>query len=147
MTNQIQDAILDAVETLFKNRIDKLEVDKTVTATIIKCTNSITGEYLCSYNGGNLYAYALENASYTTGSTVYVLVPLGDFSKKKTIVSKAQALEDDSNISFVSSALSNYNLLGKNPVEDKDNNLPIGMSSYIKDNYVLVYDRDNREES
>lgn len=147
MTNQVQDAILDAIDTLVNNRIDKMQVDKTVTATIVKCTNSITGEYLCSYNGGNLYAYALENASYTTGSTVYVLVPLGDFSKKKTIVSKAQALEDDSNISFVSSALSNYNLLGKNPVEDKDNNLPIGMSSYIKDNYVLVYDRDNREES
>jgi len=147
MSSNLQDAILSAVDTLLSNRIDKMQVDKTVTATIVKCTNSITGEYLCSYNGGNLYAYALENASYTTGSTVYVLVPLGDFSKKKTIVSKAQALEDDSNISFVSSALSNYNLLGKNPVEDKDNNLPIGMSSYIKDNYVLVYDRDNREES
>ena len=147
MTNQIQDAILDAVETLFKNRIDKLEVDKTVTATVVKCTNSITGEYLCSYNGGNLYAYALDNASYSTGSTVYVLVPLGDFSKKKTIVSKAQALEDDSNISFVSSALGNYNLLGKNSVEDNNNNLPVGMSSYLKDNYILLYDRDNREES
>lgn len=147
MSSNLQDAILSAVDTLLSNRIDKMQVDKTVTATIVKCTNSITGEYLCSYNGGNLYAYALENASYTTGSTVYVLVPLGDFSKKKTIVSKAQALEDDSNISFASSALSNYNLLGKNPVEDKDNNLPIGMSSYIKDNYVLVYDRDNREES
>lgn len=147
MTNQLQDAVLSAIDTLVNNRIDKMQVDKTVTATIVKCTNSITGEYLCSYNGGNLYAYALENASYTTGSTVYVLVPLGDFSKKKTIVSKAQALEDDSNISFVSSALSNYNLLGKNPVEDDDNNLPVGMSSYIKDNYILLYDRDNRESS
>ena len=147
MTNQVQDAILDAIDTLVNNRIDKMQVDKTVTATVVKCTNSITGEYLCSYNGGNLYAYALENASYSTGSTVYVLVPLGDFSKKKTIVSKAQALEDDSNISFVSSALGNYNLLGKNSVEDNNNNLPVGMSSYLKDNYILLYDRDNREES
>ena len=152
MTNQVQDAILSAIDTLTNNRIDKLEVDKTVTATIVKCTNSITGEYLCSYNGGNLYAYALENASYSTGSTVYVLVPLGDFTKRKTIVSKAQALEDDSNISFISSALSNYNLIGRNPIGENDNeevedSLPIGMFSYLKDNYILLYNRDDREHS
>ena len=150
MTNQIQDSVLDAIDTLFNHRIDKLEVDKTVTATIVECTNSITGEYLCSYNGGNLYAYASENSSYSTGSTVYVLVPLGDFSKRKTIVSKAQALEDDSNISFITSALSNYNLIGKNPVDENENSetsLPIGMSSYFKNNYILLYDRDDEENS
>lgn len=147
MTNQLQDAVLNAIDTLVNNRIDKMEVDKTVTATVVQCTNSITGEYLCSYNGGSLYAYALENASYSTGSTVYVLVPLGDFSKRKTIVSRAQAIENDSNISFVSSALSNYNLIGKNPVADKNNNLPAKMRSYLKNNYILLYDVDNPDSS
>ena len=139
MANQLQDAVLSAIDTLVSNRIDKIEADKTVTATIVQCTNSLTGEYKVSYNGGTMWAYAQEGATYSQNATVYVLVPQGDFTQKKTIVSKAQALEDDSNITFVSSALSNYNLIGKNPITDTFGQQPVQMCSYLKDNYVLLY--------
>ena len=142
MANQIQEAILSAVDTLVNNRIDKIEADKTVTATIVQCTNSLTNEYKVSYNGGMMFAYAQDGTSYSQNATVYVLVPQGDFTQKKTIISKAQALEDDSNITFVSSALSNYNLIGKNPISDPLGLQPVEMCSYLKDNYVLLYQRD-----
>lgn len=137
--NQIQDAIFSAIDTLVNNRIEKIEADKTVLATIVQCTNSLTGEYRVSYNGGSMFAYAIEGQTFITGMSVYVLVPQGDFTQKKTIIGKAQAVDDDLNISFVTSALSSYNLIGKNVIEDPSGIQPIQMCSFIKDNYVLLY--------
>ena len=145
MANQLQDAILDAIDTLVNHRIENLQADKTVTATIVQCTNSLTGEYKCSYNGGLLYAYAQEGVTYTQNQSVYILVPQGDFTQKKTIVSKTQAIEDDQNITFVSSALSNYNLIGKNPLSDNNKLYPVGLNSYLKNDYELLYQRDMDE--
>lgn len=147
MSQNLQDSILNAINTLVNNRIDKIQADKTVTATIIQCSNALTGEYIVSYNGGRMYAYAQEGASYTQNQSVYVLVPEGDFTKKKTIVSKTQALEDDQNISFISSALSNYNLIGKNPISDSKGLFPCGMYSYLKNNYVLLYQYGEESDS
>ena len=142
MAIDLQDAILKAVETLTDSRIDKLQLDKTITATVVQCTNSLTGEYKLSYNGGFIYGYAPEGTSYTQNQSVYVLVPEGDFTKKKIIVGKSQALEDDQNISFVASALSDYNLLGKNAISDPKSILPVEMCSYLKENYELLYQYD-----
>ena len=48
MAIDLQDAILKAVETLTDSRIDKLQLDKTITATVVQCTNALTGEYKLS---------------------------------------------------------------------------------------------------
>lgn len=135
LATNLQDTILQAVDTIVANRVSKLATDKTVTATIAGCTNALTREYLVSYNGGTMKAYAQEGATYTTNQTVYVLVPEGDFTNQKTIISVAQATEDDSNISFVASALSNYNLLGGNCWSDLYkliSNSGLGVRSYKK---------------
>ena len=135
----LQDAILNAVDTVVANRVSQIATDKTVTATVAGCTNSLTGEYLVSYNGGKLKAYAQEGNTYTQGQSVYVLIPEGDFSKKKNIVGVAQAAEDDNNISFVSSAISNYNLIGRNCLSDKYKVTPAGLRSYKKEDYKVLY--------
>lgn len=145
MATNLQDTILQAVDTIVANRVSQLATDKTVTATIAGCTNALTREYLVSYNGGSMKAYAQEGATYTTNQTVYVLVPEGDFTNQKTIISVAQATEDDSNISFVSSALSNYNLLGGNCWSDLHKLIPnagLGVRSYKKEDCKVLYQRD-----
>lgn len=139
MANQVQDAILEAIDTLVNHRIENLQADKTITATIVSCTNALTGEYKVSYNGGFLYAYAQDGVSYTQNASVYVLIPQGDFTQKKTIISKTQAISNDQNISFVSSALSDYNLIGKNPLIDNSGVQPVGLNSYLKNDYALLY--------
>lgn len=138
----LQDVVLEAVDTIVSNRIEQIATDKTVTATVAGCTNSLTGEYLVSYNGGKLKAYAQEGNTYTQGQSVYVLIPEGDFTKKKNIVGVAQAAEDDNNISFVSSAISNYNLIGRNCLSDKDKVTPTGLRSYKKEDYKVLYKKD-----
>ena len=145
LATNLQDTILQAVDTIVANRVSQLATDKTVTATIAGCTNALTREYLVSYNGGTMKAYAQEGATYTTNQTVYVLVPEGDFTNQKTIISVAQATEDDSNISFVSSALSNYNLLGGNCWSDLYKLIPnsgLGVRSYKKEDCKVLYQRN-----
>lgn len=142
MADNIQESILKAMDTLVTNRIDKIQADQTVVATIISCTNALTREYKVSYNGGFLYAYATEDTSYTQNASVYVLVPQGDFTQKKTILGKTQNLEDDQNISFVSSAINDYNLIGANAILDKANVQPGKLNSYKKESYCLFYQRD-----
>lgn len=144
---QLQDAILKAIDAITQTRIDKLQLDKTVTAVIVKCTNALSREYKCSYNGGNITAYAAEGATYTNGQSVYVLIPQSDMTKRKTIVGLSSAKEDDENISFVSSALSDYNLIGKNVISDKHTIQPVGLHSYKKEEYFLLYDYETREDS
>lgn len=144
---ELQDSILKAIDAITKTRIDKLQLDKTVTAEIIKCTNALSREYKCSYNGGNITAYAAEGATYTNGQSVYVLIPQSDITKRKTIVGVSSAKEDDENISFVSSALSDYNLIGKNVINDKKNIQPVGLHSYKKEEYFLLYDYATRNDS
>lgn len=145
MANQLQEAVFTAIDTLVSQRIDKLQLDKTVTATIVSCTNALTGEYKVSYNGGFMTAYANEGTTYNKNTEVYVLVPESDFTKQKYIVSKAQAISNDNNISFVSSALSNYNLIGRNIINNK--NMPQGVNSYLTKDMLLIYDRENTSES
>lgn len=143
---ELQDSILKAIDAITKTRIDKLQLDKTVTAEIIKCTNALSREYKCSYNGGNITAYAAEGTTYTNGQSVYVLIPQSDMTKRKTIVGVSSAKEDDENISFVSSALSDYNLIGKNVINDKKNIQPVGLHSYKKEEYFLLYDYATRND-
>ena len=146
MSNQVQlqDAILKAIDALTQQRIDKLQLDKTVTAVIVTCTNALTREYKCSYNGGNITTYAAEGTTYTNGQSVYVLIPQGDMTKRKVIIGESSAKEDDENISFVSSALSDYNLIGKNAITDKKQIQPVGLHSYKKEEYKLLYDYATR---
>ena len=144
MANKYQDAILNAVDYLVNNRVSSLDRDKTITATIVACNNAITQEYKISYNGGYLLAYAQENASYKRDTSVFVLVPEGDFSKKKTIVGLASSSSSDSNVSFVSSLVNDYNKIGENAFS---NQRRWGLNSYKKEDYKLIYQHGLSDET
>lgn len=149
MANQseLEKSLLEAIGYLVDNRVQNVDRDKTITATIVSCDNALEGKYKIQYNDGILTAYAQDGASYNTNQTVYVLIPLGDFSKKKTIIGKASNVSDDNNLTFVSSMLNSYNMIGRNVITDENNQTPIGLNTYYKDDYVLLYDRDYPEES
>lgn len=147
MADNIQEAILTAVDYLVSNRIDKIDRDKTIVATIVSCSNALTQEYKVSYNNGFLTAYAQEDASYNPNQEVYVLVPSGDFSKKKMIIGVASQLAGDDNVTFVSSLMNDYNMIGRNVISDPNNITPASLHSYLKEEYILLYDRDAEDDS
>lgn len=143
MADNYQDALIKAIETISKSQVDNLATDKTVTATIISCSNLLTNEYKVSYNGGIMYVYGSEGKTYAENSSVYVLVPEGDFTKKKIIIDSATYKENDQNISFISSIMSDYNLLGKNTLYEQDVHkiYPAGLNSYLSQDRLLLYQR------
>ena len=143
MADNYQDALIKAIETISKSQVDNLATDKTVTATIISCSNLLTNEYKVSYNGGIMYVYGSEGKTYAENSSVYVLVPEGDFTKKKIIIDSATYKEDDQNISFISSIMSDYNLLGKNTLYEQDGHkvYPAGLNSYLAQDRLLLYQK------
>ena len=144
MANKYQDAILNAVDYLVNNRVSSLDRDKTITATIVACNNSITQEYKISYNGGYLVAYAQENSSYKRDASVFVLVPEGDFSKKKTIIGLASSSSSGTSTSFVSSLINDYNKIGENAFS---NQRRWGLNSYKKEDYKLIYQHGLADET
>lgn len=146
-TSDLQGSLLQAIDYLVNNRIDKISKDVTITATIKKCTNSLTQEYQVNYNGGFLNAYAQEGASYSENQEVYVLIPENDWSKKKIIIGKASGVTEDDNITFVSSLINDYNMIGQNTIVDDKSSLPQGLHSYLKNEYILLYQRGDKEHS
>lgn len=147
MGNPYQDALAESIDYLIKNRVDKLDRDKTITATIITCLNSLTQEYKVEYNNGMFTAYAPEGSSYRQNQMVYVLVPEGDFTKKKIIIGAASTTAGDNNITFVSSLLNDYNTIGDNVIEDRNNIYPLGLHSYLKTDYQLFYSKQLTTEA
>ena len=146
-TSDLQGSLLQAIDYLVNNRIDKISTDVTITATIKKCINALTQEYQVNYNGGFLTAYAQDNVSYDENTTVYVLVPENDWSKKKLIIGKASKVTEDENITFVSSLINDYNMIGQNTLIDNKDSLPQGLHSYLKSEYILLYQHDDEEHS
>lgn len=146
-TSDLQGSLLQAIDYLVNNRIDKINRDTTITCTIKKCNNSLTQEYQVNYNGGFLNAYAQEGVSYSENQEVFVLVPEGDFTKRKLIIGKASQITEDENITFVSSLINDYNMIGQNTVVDTNNVLPQGLHSYLTSEYILLYQHGDEEHS
>ena len=111
MADNFQNSLLKAIDTLASYRIDQMDADKTVVATIVQCTNALTGEYLVKCDGGNMKAYAQGEATYSQDETVYVLVPKGDYTQKKMILSTMSSGSTD-NLTFVTSVTNDYNVSG-----------------------------------
>lgn len=148
MADNYQEALIKAIETISKSQVDSLATDKTVTATIASCSDLLTNEYKVSYNGGIMTVYGASGKTYSKGNSVYVLVPEGDFTKKKIIIDSASYKEDDQNISFISSIMNDYNLIGSNTLyEGKDNEdkvkkvYPVGLNSYFRQDAKLIYQK------
>ena len=146
-SSNLQDSLLQAIDYLINNRVDKISKDVTITATIKKVVNSLTGEYQVNYNGGFLNAYAQEGASYSENQEVYVLVPENDWSKRKLIIGKASQVTEDENITFVSSLINDYNMIGQNTIADTNSVLPQGLHSYLTSEYILLYQHGDEEHS
>lgn len=147
MADNYQEALIKAIETISKSQVDSLATDKTVTATITSCSDLLTNEYKVSYNGGIMTVYGASGKTYSKGNSVYVLVPEGDFTKKKIIIDSASYKEDDQNISFISSIMNDYNLIGSNTLYEGNNEgkvkkvYPVGLNSYFRQDAKLIYQK------
>ena len=90
---QITDELLETIDYIARARDAELSFDKTIIAEIVSLNNADTGEYFVEYQKGKFRAYAPIgiNYTYSKGTNVYVKIPGGDFTQKKTIEGKVSA--------------------------------------------------------
>ena len=88
--------ILDAIQMLVDNAVDKASFDKTIKGTISKCVDKQNGKYVVIYQDSSFYAYSNDTSQvYNAGTPVYVLVPRNDMTQTKTIIGSVNKLGSD----------------------------------------------------
>lgn len=133
MTN-IEKSICDAIEIIVNKSISDAKYDKTIQATIVKCIDQTIGRYEVKYQDSTFYAYAgSSDITYTSGSTVYILVPGNDMSADKTILGTTKKL----GINYVATTEEDedYQIIGNNCITSSE---PYGLQSYRASKQVRV---------
>ena len=119
-----QDAVFNALDTYFNQRTKDLRLDKTVTAIVKKSLGVYGGlaRYQVQYNGGLIEATATDtNATYIPNTSVYVMIPEGNFSNEKFIIGRASQLQSDRESAIVAATANKFSILGSNLLEGLNN--------------------------
>lgn len=124
--NELQNSLFEAMKVFSDYTAANSDATITIQAAITSIIDAGTGEYSVEYLGNTFSVYANSNVTYSVGDVVYVLVPDGDFSKNKVILSLvnpvAKTFINDADITKIYYEISD-NLI------DKDFGI-IKMSSY-----------------
>ena len=133
----LQETILRAMDAVVTQRNNELKLDKTITAIIKKNVGVRNNRaiYEVEYEGGRLVATAQNSTdSYIPNTSVYVLVPQGNFSNEKIIIGRASTISTDRSSSVVAAAANSYSIIGANLIEstsdEKIKNIEYGLHSF-----------------
>ena len=116
----LQETILRAMDAVVTQRNNELKLDKTVTAIVKKNVGTRNNRplYEVEYEGGRLVATAQNSTdSYVPNTSVYVLVPQGNFSNEKIIIGRASSINTDRSASVVAAAANSYSIIGSNLIK------------------------------
>jgi hypothetical protein len=134
----IEDNICEAIELIVDKSVKEAGFDRTIQATIKKCSDESTGYYQVKYQDSSFYAYAADpSISYSEGTAVYVLIPQNDMSKVKTILGSVDKIGDD--YLDTSEKDSNFEVIGANGISQTS---LYNLSSY-KTELKEIYNADS----
>lgn len=92
-SNQISEAILEAINIISDKKISKAEFSSTIQGTIVDCKDASLGKYLVKYQDSLLEAYSTSpSVSYSKDSLVYIFVPDGNLKEYKVILGTTKQL-------------------------------------------------------
>ena len=144
MSNNYENIICEAIETLVDKAVSQAEYDKTIQATIIEHTDATIGKYKVKYQDSTFYAYATDvSAHYSFGSCVYILIYTNKMENDKTIIGAVEKL--GTNYISIIDDEDTYNYIGKNLTTIKEEE---GICSYKKFNteyndFKILFDKNN----
>lgn len=84
---EYNEILCQAIDTIVKERLAQIKFDETISCVIVDNTERKKGKYRVQYGSITFDAYG-ENTTYDINTTVYVLIPKGDYSQKKIIICK-----------------------------------------------------------
>ena len=79
--------ICQAIDTIVKQRLSTVNFNSTITGIIVDNSERDKGKYKIQYGSMTFDAYS-ENLMYDNNTDVQVLIPNGDYSSQKIILSK-----------------------------------------------------------
>jgi len=136
----ITDQLLDAVQVLVDDAVNKAGYDKTVQAVIAQCVSVTKGQYTVKYQGGYFYAYSQDpDVIYTPETQVYVLIPGNDMSRTKTILGTVDKLGD--NFTYKEEIASVYENTGSN-ICSTESGTEFELHSYKATDNITLYEKD-----
>ena len=115
--SNIQESIFKAIDVITDKKIGEIKFDKTIECIIENDAEADKGKYTARYQDIIINIFSNNNTvRYGHGTNVYVLVPQGDFSNKKTIIGKVENVGEE----FISidSILDKVETIGENYVAE-----------------------------
>lgn len=89
--NNIQEALFKTIETITNGKLSQIKFDKTIEAIVMSDEKANLGEYELKYQDLLFTGYSSNGTSqFRKDDTVLVLIPDGDMSKRKTIISSSK---------------------------------------------------------
>ena len=79
--------ICQAIDTIVQQRLPQIKFDETILCIVKDNSKKHLGHYTVQYGSMVFEAYG-ENKTYEKNSQVYVLIPKGDYTQKKIIISQ-----------------------------------------------------------
>lgn len=134
--NNIEEQVCDAIGILVNEGVESAGYDKTISAQVIECVDTLKGKYKIKYQDAYYYATSDNiEVEYTKNTQVYILVPGNDFSREKKIIGTVKDLGD----AYVSTwnAENEYVMVGRNCAEIVAEEEPLGLCSYKSGKYTL----------
>lgn len=145
-TQAMQESLLKAADIIVTQRINELQLDKTITAIVRKNVGQKNGKpvYQVYYSGGTFDAVCQSaDDVYLPNTSVYVLIPQGNFSNEKIIIgyTKSTEIVNEKQINISESNI--YSKLGINLLSFNEN-LTYGLHSWHEDNNPYDDDMSHR---
>lgn len=136
----VNEKVLDAIELLTKNSVQRAKYDRTIQAQIISCEDQTIGEYKCRYQDATIRAYSNNiDVKYASGKQVYILIPGNDMSQRKTILGAVDKL----GLNYISAAIGDqaYNIIKNNCIISED------IFTLNINNTLQLYNKDEKDEN
>ena len=151
----MQESLLKAADIIVTQRINELELDKTITAIVKKNLGQKNGKpvYQVYYSGGTFDAICQSvDDVYLPNTSVYVLIPQGNFSNEKIIIGATKTIQNEMQKQIVASESNSYAKLSNNLLTSIKDNV-YGLHSWHDNNnsndtntahyYQYIYQKDS----
>lgn len=93
--NKVIEEILRSIHLISDRKTTSSDSDRTIIAEISSELDGTTNEYKITHKGSEYTAYSIKGDKYLLNEQVLVLIPSGNFSNKKLILSRAALVAED----------------------------------------------------
>lgn len=86
--SELSEQLFEAIDAIVKERLKRLDFDKTIVATITDVSKNIYGRYQVTTDSNIIFTAYADITTYKLNDKVYIRIPGGDYTKQKVITGR-----------------------------------------------------------